>query len=362
MKFDHVQKVKRLCVVGASSLLGKELVSLLEEVEVSPEHLIKFSNPDEADEPGLSEDGEPIPVVENTSFSDVDVVMFASPTEVTRRFLPHAQEAGCLVWDFSGAFRSLEGVPMVVPGINENELLRYVGRVASGPCSGAVPIALALQPFLKTFGIKTAVISTYQPVSEMGNQGFEDLSFQSAQMLNGADSEKEGQSHPLAFNCIPWIGEGNGEIVGDAEGESSEETRIRRDVDRLLGASLSLNVTAVRVPTFYGFGASVYLELDTPFPALEPVRELIEKSPGLKLFDKPDAQIFPTNRECSGADPVFIGRLRQSPHHPAAISFWLMADNLRRGAALNALESLEYWLRTKNPAPVLVHPGSPQVH
>lgn len=360
MKFDHLQKLKRVAVVGASSLLGKEVVSLLEEIEVSSDHLIKLSNPDEVIEPGFAEEGEPYPVVESTSFDEVDLVLFVSPTDVTRRFLPHAQQAGCLVWDFSGAFRSLEGVPMVVPGINETELLRYLGRVANGPCSGAVPIALALQPFLKNFGIKMAVISTYQPVSEMGNEGFEELSYQSAQMLNGADSEKEGQTHPLAFNCIPWIGD---EPEGtSSEQESPEEQRLRHDVNRLLGASLSINVTAVRVPTFYGFGASVYLELETPFPTLEPVRDLLERSAGIKLFDKPESQIYPTNRECSGADPVFIGRLRQSPHHPAAICFWIMADNLRRGAALNAIEGLEYWLRTRNPAPVLMHPGSAQVH
>ncbi len=356
MKFDHLPKLKRVAIVGASSLLGKELVCLLDEIELDPDQVVKLCNPGDLEDLSLAEEGEELELVDSGSFSDIDVVFFASPADVTRRFLPHAQQAGCLVWDFSGAFRSLEGVPMVVPGINEAELLRYEGRVVTGPISGAVPLALALQPFLKSFGIKSAVVSTYQPASEMGAEGFEDLSFQSAQMLNGSEGEKENPVHPLAFNCIPWIGE-KGE-----NGESSEESRLRNDVNRLLSTQLPLHVTAVRVPTFYGFGATVYLELDTPIPSIEPIRELLDRSPGLKVLDKPESQIFPTNRECSGTDPVFIGRLRRSPHHPAGITFWLMADNLRRGSALNAIEGLEYWLTTKNPAPVLVHPGSPQIH
>jgi aspartate-semialdehyde dehydrogenase len=350
MKFDHLPKLGRIAIVGANSMLGKEVLSLLDELDLSPDCVAKYSIPGGVDE-DIDEEGA-LEAVDSQSFSNADVVLFATPADVTRRYLPHAQQAGSLIWDFSGAFHSLEGVPMVVPGINESDLLRYQGRVASGPTTGAVPLALALQPFLKSYGIKSAIVSTYQPASELGNWGFEELSFQSAQMLNGTDSEKENTPHPLAFNCIPWIGE------AAAQGESSEEWRLRSDTERLLGGQLALTVTAVRVPTFYGFGASVYLELDTPLPSLEPVRDLLDRSFGLKVWDKPESQVYPTNRECSGADVVFVGRLRQGLHHPAAISFFLMSDNLRRGAALNALEGIEYWLRTKHPAPVLVHPGN----
>ncbi len=350
MKFDQLPKLNRVAVVGACSMLGKEVLSLLDEMEISPDKVAKFTIPGVPEE-DIDEDGD-LTTVDSHSFSNADLVLFTSPADITRRFLPHAQEAGCLIWDFSGAFRSLEEVPMVVPGINETELLRYQGRVASGPISGAVPLALVIQPFSQQYGVKNCVVSTYQPASEMGNWGFEELSFQSAQMLNGTESEKEGGQHPLAFNCIPWIGE------AAASGDSTEENRLRADVERLLGVPFAMHATAVRVPTFYGFGASVYLELDTPITSLETVREMLNKATGLKVWDKPEAQVFPTNRECSGADAVFVGRLRLSQHHPAAISFYIMSDNLRRGAALNALEGIEYWLRTKHPAPVLHHPGT----
>ncbi len=350
MKFDQLPKLNRIAVVGACSMLGKEVLNLLEELELTDDKVVKYTIPGVPEE-DIDDEGE-LEAVDSDSFCNADLVLFASPADITRRFLPHAQKEGCLIWDFSGAFRSLEEVPMVVPGINENELLSYQGRVASGPISGAVPLALVIKPFLEQYGVKNAVVSTYQPASEMGNWGFEELSFQSAQMLNGTDTEKESCPHPLAFNCIPWIGEAS------PAADSTEESRMRSDVERLLGLPIAMHITAVRVPTFYGFGASVYLELDTPVTSLESVRDLLDKATGLKVWDKPESQVFPTNRECSGADSVFIGRLRLSQNHPAAISFYLMSDNLRRGAALNALEGIEYWLRTKNPATVLHHPGT----
>lgn len=328
MKFSHLNEIASLTIVGATGLVGQEFQDILEENKVRiPKINLVASKEDE--ELGIQ-------AISQSVFKEVEVAFFSTPNEVTKQYVPIALESGCLVIDDSSLYRMNEEVPLIIPEINGSELRNFEGNLISTPNCAVTPVALALKPLLDKYGINRVVVSTYQSVSGAGKKGFEELSMQTANLLNGKAAEPQSFKHQIAFNCLPMIGD----IT--SSGESEEETKFQSELRKILGDdSLQVSSSCVRVPTFCGHGATVNVELQNKFEHIEEVRELLESAPGLKVIDNPKNHLYPTLKEATGSDYTFVGRLRRDSTLPSAISFWVVTDNLRKGAALNSVQILE---------------------
>ena len=337
MKFSRLEEIQSLAVVGATGLVGREFLEILAERRIKVPELKLLASEQSAGETIEFGDRQyRVEALSSDSFEGVEVAFFSVPTEVTRRYVPAALEAGALVVDDSSVYRMHPDVPLIIPEINGALLREFEGKLISQPNCAATPVALCLAPLQEHFGIERVVVSTYQSVSGAGRKAYEELSQQTVALLNGSSCEPRAFPHQIAFNCLPQIG------ALLESGATDEEDKIVRELRKILDVpELRVAATAVRVPTFCGHGASVTVELRQDFGTIERVRELFEAFPGLKVLDKPENHIYPTNLEAVGSDTTLVGRVRRDHSVDSGVSFWVMTDNLRKGAALNALECVE---------------------
>ncbi len=337
MKLEHLESISSIAIVGATGLVGQEFLAILAEHKIKFPKMKLLASGNSAGE--FMECGDQRIAVEELTedaFEGVEVAFFSTPTEVTLKYVPAAVERGCLVIDDSNCFRMKPDVALIIPQVNGSILKDFEGRIVATPNCTTTPLALVLKPLSDHYGIERVIASTYQSVSGAGRRANEELSHQCAVLLN-AQGEENPQvfPHPIAFNCIPRIGK----ML--ESGYTDEEQKVSNELRKILALpDLKVTATAIRVPTFTGHGLSATVELKDNFGSIEEVRELLEKFPGVKVLDKPEADIYPTNREVTGADYTFVGRIRRDPTVKAGLSFWVMADNLRKGAALNVLETL----------------------
>lgn len=336
MNFSNLEGISSFAIVGATGLVGRECLSILEEYKIKIPKLRLLASESSRGEI-LEFWGEKLRVetLAENSFDGIEAAFFSIPKEVTRKFVPVAVKQGCLVVDDSNCFRMQPDVPLVVPEVNGSVLRDFQGGLIATPNCTTTPLAMALKPLADEFGIERVVVSTYQSVSGAGRRASEELSKQCASLLNGTGAEVEVFPHQIAFNCLPSIGKAL------ESGYFDEEEKIVNELRKILGvADLRVTATAVRVPTFCGHGLSANIELKKDFETVERVREILDAFSGLKVLDKPDRYIYPTNLECIGSNETFVGRIRRDFSVPHGINLWVMADNLRKGAALNALECL----------------------
>jgi aspartate-semialdehyde dehydrogenase len=337
MKFVNLESIESFAIVGATGLVGQEMLDILCEHKIKFPKIKLLASESSAGEK-VDFAGEELFVEELSadSFEGVEVAFFSVPNEVTKKYVPIAVASGCLVIDDSSVFRQNSDVALVVPEINGSVLKDFSGRLISVPNCTTTPLVMALKPLQEQYGIERVVVSSYQSVSGAGRKAFEELSFQTASLLNGKEAEISAFPHRIAFNCLPEIGD-----VTD-NGNTSEEEKVIKESRKILEIpDLKISSTAVRVPTFSGHGLSVNVELQGDFKTIEEVRELWDSFPGLKVIDNPAHHIYPTNVECSGSDLAFIGRARRDRSVKSGVNFWVITDNLRKGAALNALQCLE---------------------
>ena len=321
MKFEELNGIRTLAVVGARSLVGSELVDLFAEHKIKIARLRTF---DEGDDDDLME---PL-----SDLSDCEVAIFACDPETTRKHVPKLLEEGTMVLDLSGAYAHDESVPLIVPEVNGAELRTCDSDLVACATGPSVPIAIALKPFADGYGLTRIVASTYQPVSDAGREAFEELSAQAIALLSGGSPEGKVFPHQVAFNCFPIV--------------DGTEERVARELRRLFDLpDLRVSVQAVRVPTFAGLGVTVAAELERDPGDEEKIRETLDQAPGIKVLDQPSHHIYPTNIESVGSDHTFVGRLKRDASVDAGISFWAMTDNLRKGSASNALECLDIWYK-----------------
>ena len=337
MKFSHLEGIDCLAIVGATGLVGKECLDILAEQKIKIRKVKLLASEKSAGEGVDYLDTEfAIESLSEHSFDDVEVAFFSVPNDVSRRFVPIAADAGCLVIDDSSEFRLDPEVPLVVPQVNGASLRDFDGRLIAIPNCNATPLSVALKPILDRYGIERVVVSTYQSVSGAGKEAFEELSKQAIALLSGGSEEAEVFPHRIAFNCLPQIG------TALEHGDTEEEEKIVCELRKILDEpELRVSVTAVRVPTFCAHGMSVNVELKTPFGNIQEIREVLDGFPGLKVLDKPESHIYPTNVEAIGSDDTFVGRIRADRSVAMGLNFWVISDNLRKGAALNALECME---------------------
>lgn len=337
MKFSHLESIQSFAIVGATGLVGQELLDILCEQKIRfPKMKLLASESSEGEKIDFAGEELTVEALTSDSFEDVEVAFFSAPNDITKKFVPIANANGCFVVDDSSVFRMKSDVPLVVPEINGQLLKDFVGKIISVPNCTTTPLVLALKPLQERYGIERVVVSSYQSVSGAGRKAFEELSYQTAALLNGKEAEISAFPHRIAFNCLPEIGELT------ENGNTTEEEKVIKETRKILELpDLNISSTAVRVPTFSCHGLSVNVEFNEDFSNIEEIRELWDSFPGLKVIDNPAHHIYPTSVEGSGSDYTFVGRARRDSSVKSGINFWVITDNLRKGASLNALQCLD---------------------
>lgn len=325
----------KVAVVGASGLVGREMIKVLEERDFPIEKLYPLATRRSAGETVLFR-GEETPLldIENFDYQGIDLALFAGGDSASSVQAPRAVAAGTLVVDNSSYFRMHREVPLLVPEVNP-EARKAGDNLIANPNCCVIPLTLVLNPIKKEFGLKKLVISTYQSVSGSGKAALEELSGQIRNWVNRQPLEYLVYPHQIAFNLFAEVGP----IKED--GWFDEEEKVREETRKILEMpELPVTATCVRVPVLIGHSLSVYLETEREI-APEAVKTLLKKAPGVKTAD------FPTPRDAEGKDEVLVGRIRRAGDDPKTLAFFCTADNLRLGAALNAVKIAERILLKK---------------
>ncbi len=334
-------------MMGASGAVGRVMVDLLAGREF-PVGSIRFLASERSGGGRIEFGGEshPIAVLGPDSFEGVDIVLASTPGSVSLRYSPIAAKAGAVVVDNSSAWRMDPAVPLVVPEVNAGAVAGHRGIIANPNCS-TIQMVVALKPLHDAARIRRVVVSTYQAASGAGQVGIDELADQAGAIMAGrAAPAPEKFAHPIAFNCIPQIDDFL------ASGYTKEEMKMVNETRKILAEpTLEVCPTCVRVPVFNGHSESIRVEFDRPVTP-EEARALWLDAPGLTVIDDPARFEYPLPASASGRDDVFVGRIRQDLGDPNALLFWCVADNLRKGAALNAVQIAEELLKLE-PAPHL---------
>jgi aspartate-semialdehyde dehydrogenase len=333
-----------VAIVGATGAVGSELVKILEERAVRVGELRLFASERSAGELVEFAGGETrVERLDADGFHGVDLAFFCAGGAVSAMYAPLAVEAGAIVIDKSSHFRQDERVPLVVPEVNATDVHeRGRGIIASPNCT-TIPIVVALNPIAEASGLARIVAASYQAVSGAGKRGVEALSRETINLLNMRDAADGGVEavfpQRIAFNCIPQVD------AFLADGSTKEEAKVIAETRKVLHHdALPIAVTCVRVPTFYGHAVALTVETERGLDAAE-ARRLLREAPGVLLCEGGGELAYPTPADVGGTDAVYVGRVRDDPSHPRGLQLWVAADNVRKGAALNAVQIAEIVLQ-----------------
>ena len=324
----------RVAIVGATGAVGNTMLQILEERGFPIASLKLLASHRSAGEI-LSFKDAPIIVEELThdSFEDVDVVFSSAGASVSREFIPTAVEKGALVIDNTSAFRMDPATPLVVPEVNMDAARTHNGRIANPNCS-TIQMMVALKPIYDAVGIKRIVVSTYQSVSGKSGRAVIELVQQTKDALEGIPVTLDKFPHQMAFNVAfdwPFLDSGDNE----------EEVKMINETRKILADdTIGVSATTVRVPVFYAHSESINVETHGKLTAAE-ARECLAAAPGVKLVDDPGNQQYPLAIDAAGKDDVYVGRIRDDASIENGLNLWVVADNLRKGAALNAIQIAE---------------------
>lgn len=325
----------RVAILGATGAVGTELLDLLEQRRFPVSDLRLLASPRSAGQ-RLQFKGESIPVevVDDRSFAAVDLVLASAGASTSRVWAPKAVEAGAVVVDNSSAFRMDPAIPLIVPEVNPEAAATHQGIIANPNCT-TILMAVAVFPLHQVQPIKRIVAATYQSASGAGARAMEEVKIQSQAILQGQSPQTEIFPYPLAFNLFPHNSKLN------EQGYCEEEMKMVNETRKIFGApDLRITATCVRVPVLRAHSEAINLEFERPF-SVEQARQILSQAPGVKLVEDWSANYFPMPIEASGKDEVLVGRIRQDISHPAALDLWLCGDQIRKGAALNAIQIAE---------------------
>ncbi|HEX9758620.1 MAG TPA: aspartate-semialdehyde dehydrogenase [Nitrospiria bacterium] len=330
-------------ILGATGAVGNEMVEILEERSFPVEQLLVFaSERSEGNSLIFQNKKATVQTVSSDSFNGIDIALFSAGAKLSQQYAPVAVKAGAVVIDNSSAFRMDPNVPLVVPEVNPDALKGHQGIIANPNCS-TIQMVMALKPIHDAARIKRIVVTTFQSVSGTGKEAMDELLNQTRALLGFSEMTSTVYPYQIAFNCLPHIDEF---IEG---GYTKEELKMVNETHKILSdSSIGISATTVRVPVFRGHSESINLELDHPLSANE-VRALLSSFPGIIVWDDIKKNVYPFPVQASGKDEVFVGRVREDPSVPNGINLWVVSDNLRKGAALNAIQIAEH----------LIHPPSP---
>ena len=330
-------KKPNVAVVGATGAVGNQMIACLEERNFPLKSLRLMASSRSAGR-RLPFRGEQITVEELTedSFGDVDIALFSAGGGTSQRFAPAAARSGCVVVDNSSAWRMDPDVPLVVPEVNPHAIAGYTtkGIIANPNCS-TIQMVVALNPIHQKAGIRRIVVSTYQAVSGTGMRAIEELTRQTKAVMEKKACPREVYPHQIAFNCLPHI-----DVFLD-NGYTKEEMKMVNETHKIMeDDAIAVTATTVRVPVFYGHSESINIETRTHIGADE-VRSLLEKAPGVAVVDDPQENRYPLALDAEGQDLTLVGRIRQDESIANGINMWVVADNIRKGAATNTVQIAE---------------------
>ncbi len=328
----------RVAVVGATGNVGREMMAILAEREFPCDEVAAVaSSRSQGSEVEFGDTGKMLKCknIEHFDWAGWDIALFAAGSGPAKEYAPKAAAAGCVVIDNSSLYRMDPDVPLIVPEVNPDAIDGYSKKniIANPNCSTA-QLVVALKPIHDAAGIKRCVVSTYQSVSGAGKSGMDELFEQSRAIFVGDPVEPTTFTKQIAFNVIPHI-----DVFMD-DGSTKEEWKMVVETKKILDPKVKLNATCVRVPVFVGHSESVNLELEKELSA-EDAAEILREAPGIMLVDKREDGGYVTPVECAGDGATYISRLRDDPTIDNGLSFWCVSDNLRKGAALNAVQIAE---------------------
>jgi aspartate-semialdehyde dehydrogenase len=325
----------KVAIVGATGLVGQEFIKVLgqQNFPVASIHLLAS---DRSAGKKLFVNHKEVEVEETDpeSFRGIDIALFSAGAEISRHFSPIAAQSGAVVIDNSAAFRMMPSVPLVVPEVNPEDIEWHKGIIANPNCS-TIQLVVALYPLHKVNPIKQIIVDTYQSVSGTGSAAVEELTTQARQVLEGQNTLPHVYPHQIAFNVLPEI-----DVFMD-NGYTKEEWKLVEETKKIMHADdIDISATCVRVPVFTGHSAAIHVEFSQPMSP-EEAQRILAQAPGIKVLDDPAISLYPQPWSAAGTDEVFVGRIRRAASHPNGLVMWVVADNLRKGAALNAVQIAE---------------------
>jgi aspartate-semialdehyde dehydrogenase len=334
-------KAFHVAVVGATGAVGNEMIKILEERNF-PVAKLKLLASERSLGKSLEYMGKSIPVevLKEDSFTGVQIGLFSAGGSISEKFAPLAAQAGCVVVDNTNAFRMVPDIPLVVPEVNPEAIALYKNRgIIANPNCSTIQMVVALKPIHDAVRIKRIVVSTYQAVSGTGKKAVEELSNQTRALLSFQEPVIKVYPYQIAFNCLPQI-----DVFMD-NGYTKEEMKMIKETKKIMNdPSIAVTATTVRVPVFYAHSESVNIETEKKITPQE-VRNLLAKAPGVVVVDDPQQRQYPMAIDAVGKDATFVGRIREDESIPNGINMWVVSDNLRKGAALNAVQIAEILVR-----------------
>ncbi len=326
----------RVAVVGATGAVGREILKTLAERDFPVSEIAAVASARSAGQEVSFGEKSVLKVknLDTFDFAGWDIGLFSPGASVSAVHAPRAAAAGCLVIDNTSQFRMEHDVPLVVPEVNPGALRRIRRGIVANPNCSTIQMVVALKPLHDRFRIKRVVVATYQSVSGAGKDGMDELWAQSRAMYVNDPVTAQEFTKPIAFNCIPHIDK----FMED--GSTKEEWKMAVETRKILDPDILVHATCVRVPVFIGHSEAVNVEFHEPVSASD-ARSLLREAPGVVVMDTRDDGGYITPADCAGEDAVFVSRIRRDPTVEHGLSFWCVSDNLRKGAALNAVQIAE---------------------
>jgi len=328
-------KKYNVAVVGATGAVGEEMRLVLEERKFPVEKLSLFASSRSAGkEYKYKEEKVVVRELKDDSFSGIDIALFSGGDEVSKHFAPLAVQQGTIVIDNGKYFRMDPQVPLVVPEVNPDDLKWHKGLIANPNCS-TIQMVVALKPIYDEAGIERVVVATYQSVSGTGKEAIEELKNQAASIAKGKEFKIKAYPYQIAYNVLPHIGSFK------ENGYTSEEMKMLKETRKILGDdNIRVAATTVRVPVYRAHSEVVHIETKKKI-SVQRTREILSAFPGIKVIDNPEKLEYPLPLFAEGKDEVFIGRIREDISTENGLVMWIVSDNLRKGAALNAVQITE---------------------
>lgn len=329
-----------VAVVGATGAVGNEMIATLEQRNFPVEKLRLFAS-ERSGGKNLEFQGSEIPVesLNESSFKGIDIALFSAGAERSKIWAPIAAKSGCVVVDNSSQWRMDPEVPLIVPEVNSHDLKWHKGIIANPNCS-TIQMVVVLKPIHDAAKIKRVVVTTFQSVSGTGKKAMDELLQQTTDILNFKEAKCNVYPHQIAFNVLPHIDKFL------ENGYTKEEMKMVNETRKIMGDnSIRLTATAVRVPVFRCHSESLNIETEKKITPNE-VRAVLSKAPGIVVFDAPEKNIYPLPVDIAGKDETYVGRIRADESIENGINMWIVADNLRKGAALNAVQIAEKLIET----------------
>jgi aspartate-semialdehyde dehydrogenase len=325
-----------VAVVGATGAVGTEMIEVLEERKFPVARLVPLASARSAGGTVTFAGNEvSIEVLTKDSFAGVDIALFSAGADLSREFAPIAVKAGAVVIDNSAAWRMTPEVPLVVPEVNAHDIQWHKGIIANPNCS-TIQMVVALKPLHDEARIKRIVVTTFQSVSGTGKDAMDELMTECQDLLSFKSASPKVYPYQIAFNCLPQIDEFL------PSGYTKEEMKMVHETRKIMGdQSIHVTATTVRVPVYVGHSEAVNIETERKLSAND-ARAILSTAPGVLLYDDPAHKIYPMPLEVAGKDEVYVGRVREDESIANGLNLWVVADNLRKGAALNAVQIAEH--------------------